>query len=123
MVGSVDGVAIFVGYKREVDVDVVDVSRVVRGQVRTITPAPTVRHDALLVRQLIFPSSSGARRRALSVSSADILPCATSCGRIGVTAVLFWDVPIANLGTRQNVGRSESRFVSPTSPLRSARWA
>ena len=52
MVGSVDGVAIFVGYKRDVDVDVVDVSRVVRGQVRTITPAPTVRHDALLARQL-----------------------------------------------------------------------
>ena len=40
--------------------------------VRTVNPAPIVRHEPLLACQLVFASSPGARRRAVSVSGAAI---------------------------------------------------
>ena len=90
--------AIFVGYSEssEMSFD----SGVVRGPARTVTPAPMVRHDALLVRQLVSASSSGARRRAVSASGADILGARTVVTFCEVVTVRGRDFRTAHGRTR-----------------------
>ena len=106
--------------------DVVFDSRVVRGPARTVTPAPMVRHDALLVRQLVSASSSGARRRAVSASGADILGARTD---VTFCEVLQSEVEIfgRHTGARESeetcrLDRVSPRLVDIITP-RSARWA
>ena len=90
--------------------DVVFDSRVVRGPARTVTPAPMVRHDALLVRQLVSASSSGARRRAVSASGADILGARTDVTFCEVVTVRGGDFRTAHgrTGIRGNLSARPS---------------